>query len=134
MTDRIATLTPALAILCRRHLDALAVDGIRAVVAQALRTEEQQAALWAQGRTKQGKRVTMAQLDSDTPHGPGKDGLGRAYDIAIYDGLVLSWADHMLPLYDRAGDIGEALGLVWGGRFHSLPDRPHFEMKGWRDR
>jgi peptidoglycan L-alanyl-D-glutamate endopeptidase CwlK len=130
--DRLQTLTPILAILCRRHLDALAVAGIRAAVVQGLRTEEQQAALWAQGRALPGRRVTNAQHASDTPHGPGKDGKGRAYDIALYDGNDLSWADHMLPLYDRAGEIGEALGLVWGGRFKSLPDRPHYELKNWR--
>jgi peptidoglycan L-alanyl-D-glutamate endopeptidase CwlK len=33
-----------------------------------------------------------------------------------------------IPDYDEAGQIGESVGLEWGGRF-STPDRPHFQLK-----
>lgn len=132
MPDPLASLQPALVALAVRHLRSMAEAGIRARIVQGLRTEEQQAALWAKGRTLPGKRVTNAQHAKDTPHGPGKDGLGRAYDIAIYDGLVLSWADNVLPLYDRAGVLGKLIGLEWGGDWMTLQDRPHFQMPSWR--
>lgn len=35
------------------------------------------------------------------------------------------------PLWEKIGDIGEALGLSWGGRW-KWPDRPHFERLGGR--
>ena len=39
--------------------------------------------------------------------------------------------------HKKLGPIGEQLGLVWGGRWKSLIDIPHFELhpngKTWRD-
>ncbi len=32
------------------------------------------------------------------------------------------------PDYIEIGEIGESVGLKWGGRFSS-PDYPHFELK-----
>jgi hypothetical protein len=32
-------------------------------------------------------------------------------------------------LYDKAGEIGKALGLEWGGDFSSITDKPHFQCK-----
>lgn len=29
--------------------------------------------------------------------------------------------------WDRAGEIAESVGLYWGGRFRSGPDKPHLE-------
>lgn len=36
-----------------------------------------------------------------------------------------SWAEH--HNWDRLGELGEAQGLIWGGRWERFPDRPHFE-------
>ena len=131
--DRLATLTPVLRALADLHLSALARAGIRAQVVQGLRTEAEQAKLYAQGRTVPGKIVTRAAHASDSAHGPGADGLARGYDIAIYDGLILSWAPKMLPLYDQAGEIGKGLGLAWGGDWpEPKRDRPHYQLPMWR--
>ena len=37
-----------------------------------------------------------------------------------------------LGLYCQLGEIGESLGLSWGGRWHSIKDYPHFELPEWR--
>lgn len=50
--------------------------------------------------------------------------LSRAFDIAIIKDGKVTWD---IKEYDKAGPIGESVGLKWGGRFSS-PDRPHFEI------
>jgi peptidoglycan L-alanyl-D-glutamate endopeptidase CwlK len=59
----------------------------------------------------------------------------RAFDIAILNkqgqvvwDLKVNVNENDIPDYDEAGEIGESVGLKWGGRFSS-PDRPHFEVK-----
>lgn len=36
--------------------------------------------------------------------------------------------------WQQLGEMGEAFGFSWGGRFQSLVDRPHFEMTFGSDR
>lgn len=53
---------------------------------------------------------------------------GRAMDIC--PGIFLmekDWAPED-PLWLRLGELGERIGLRWGGRWRR-PDRPHFEEK-----
>ena len=83
------------------------------------RTFTQQAALWAQGRTTPGKRVTNSRPGSSYHN------YGVAWDIGVFkDGHYLGNS----PLYDQLGRIGEALGLEWGGRWHSIHDGPHYQV------
>ncbi len=51
---------------------------------------------------------------------------GKAFDIAVLKNGKISWtfADY-LPY----GEIGEAVGLTWGGRWTTIKDGPHFELK-----
>lgn len=113
------TLQPDVRELARRHLGLCAGEGIDLLVVQAYRGMEQQAALYAKGRSGHGKAVTNA--------GPGYSwhNFGRAYDVAVIeDGKVL-WDS---PKYAHAGAIGKKLGLVWGGDFRSVKgDLGHFE-------
>ncbi len=84
------------------------------------RTYEEQAALYAKGRTAPGPKVTNAQ--------PGHSwhNFGVAWDFVVFDaaGQPL-WES---PLMDRCGEIGEALGLEWGGRW-KFQDTPHLQLK-----
>jgi lambda repressor-like predicted transcriptional regulator len=61
---------------------------------------------------------------------PGSD----AIDIAPYEIWQLHGADKLQwdvadPVWQRLGEIGEGVGLVWGGRFGppAKPDLGHFE-------
>ena len=49
---------------------------------------------------------------------------GTAYDLTLFSGKNPVWESKH---YDRAGVIGEELGLEWGGRWKKLVDRPHFQ-------
>lgn len=72
------------------------------------------------------------------PHNYMKDGkpASRAWDFALIINGKISWdtkinADNdAFPDYEELGKIGEDLGLVWGGRWKSLCDADHLQLKG----
>ena len=115
----IATLLPEVRPVAARLLQALAGLGIEAKVISGTRTYEEQDALYAQGRTARGNIVTNARA------GHSNHNFGIAFDVGIFQsGKYLEDS----PLYERAGGIGKALGLTWGGDWKSIQDEPHFEL------
>lgn len=114
----IATLEPVTAKLAREHLRRLRAEGLNFKVTSGARTWDEQARLYAKGRTAPGPRVTNAR--------PGYSwhNFGTAYDLTLFSGKNPVWDSKH---YDRAGEIGEQLGLEWGGRWKKLVDRPHFQ-------
>jgi peptidoglycan L-alanyl-D-glutamate endopeptidase CwlK len=113
----LATVQPQLAMLGRELLRRLAAEGLTFKVTSGNRTKAEQAALYAQGRTKPGAVVTWTMKSRHIG--------GKAIDITLFSGKNPVWDSKH---YDRAGVIGEELGLVWGGRWKRTPDRPHFEL------
>ena len=104
-------------------------------IAQGLRTFEEQADLYAQGRTKPGKKVTNAKA------GQSIHNYGLAVDIVlIIDGKTASWDTVKDWDNDRVADWYECVkifakyGWDWGGNWKTFKDLPHFEKKGysWR--
>lgn len=114
----LATLEPTTAKLAREHLRRLHAEGLNFKITSGTRTFAEQAKLFAKGRTAPGPRVTNARPGSSWHN------FGVAYDLTLFSGKNPVWES---PKYARAGEIGEELGLRWGGRFKSLVDRPHFE-------
>lgn len=112
-------------------------------IVQGLRTFAEQDALYAQGRTKSGPRVTNSK------GGQSYHNYGLAIDFALlYDkddnGTYESLSWDTLKDFDKDGEsdwmevveIFEAAGYTWGGRFNSIKDNPHFEKNfghNWRD-
>lgn len=93
--------------------------GKTARIVSGLRTMQEQAALYAQGRSKPGAVVTNAK--------PGQSyhNFGLAIDLVeIKNGKAL-WDN---PDWERIGAFGESLGFEWGGRWTSLKDLPHLQM------
>jgi len=103
-------------------------------LAQTLRDEEEQNAIYAQGRTKPGPIVTKAKF------GQSFHGYGLAWDFAImYDKdnngnfECLSWNTKFDFDKDGIADWMEvvnafkAWGCKWGGDFSSIQDDPHIE-------
>lgn len=114
----LATLEPTTAKLAREHLRRLQAEGLNFKITSGTRTFEEQAKLFAQGRTSPGKIVTRAKPGSSWHN------FGVAYDLTLFSGKNPVWES---PKYVRAGEIGEELGLEWGGRWTRLVDRPHFQ-------
>ncbi len=102
-------------VLIRAH-----AQGIDLVITQGLRTNEEQARLYAQGRTAPGPIVTNA------PPGSSWHNFGLAFDVAVLKDGKATWPNDV-GLWNQIGAIGKAAGLGWGGDFTSIKDRPHFE-------
>lgn len=123
--DRRQGLNPSLLAKVDRVLAAMAALGFPMKIVQGLRTVEEQQALFAQGRTKPGKTVTNCDgVRNKSNHQASDDGLGHAVDCAfVKDGTVL-WEGP----WDAYGAAAKAVGLVWGGSWKGLIDRPHLEL------
>ena len=123
--DKLAGLHPDLVSKIGTLLAAMATLGFPMRVVQGLRTTEEQKALFAQGRTTPGSIVTKADgVVNRSNHQAAQDGLGRAADCAFVVGGKVVW-DGPWAAY---GANAMALGLVWGGNFRSIVDRPHVEL------
>jgi hypothetical protein len=69
---------------------------------------------------------------SNATFGHSPHNFGVAFDCApVIDGK-LCWPSDM-TLWGKIAEVGQRLGLVWGGGFHTIVDLPHFEKKNWRE-
>ena len=106
--------------------DAESILNIKLRVTQGLRTFPEQQALYNQGRTSPGKKVTNAK--------PGQSyhNYGLAIDVVRMDGDKPDWSYDLSKLVPMANKYG----IFWGGNFKKFKDFPHFEMtfgNGWRE-
>ena len=105
-------------------------------IVQGYRTFAEQAAIYAQGRTKPGKIVSNASPGSSYHN------YGLAIDFALLvDGKEISWDTAKDWDGDRVADwmevvkVFKAAGWIWGGDFKSIKDMPHLEKSfgfSWR--
>lgn len=118
---------PVLTDKVTRILSALAELGVPMLVTDGVRTEAQQRALFAQGRTKPGRIVTNADgVKVKSNHQAKSDGYGHAVDCCFLVNGKPSW-DAKLP-WRLYGEAAKALGLKWGGDWKSFKDLPHVEL------
>jgi len=102
-------------------------SGLSVLVTCTRRTPEDQAALYAQGRTTPGPVVTWAKP------GESRHETGEAWDVVPLRNGKPVWgttgAD--LLLWQQVGAIGEAAGAEWAGRWPArIREFPHFQIKG----
>jgi peptidoglycan L-alanyl-D-glutamate endopeptidase CwlK len=116
----IARLHPTLQVKAKAFLDAAKADGWHLQIVQGLRSFAEQDALFAQGRTKSGKRVTNAR------GGQSNHNYGTAFDAAPVVEGTISWNEKHFQLFGKWADIA---GLSWGGRWKKFVDLPHLELK-----
>ena len=128
MSARIEDLEPVTREMCRRWLDACIGSELDVRVTHTLRTLDEQAHLYAQGRTLPGRVVTRAK-PGQSPHN-----YGMAFDFCFAGGVP--YPPETDPRWLQAGQLGETLGLNWGGpngkgdKFTF--DRPHLERRDWK--
>lgn len=124
--------------------------GLRVIITECLRTNEEQMALYSQGRDPLARTnelrkrvgwgpisakqatftVTKARTASDSWHG-----YGLAFDVAITDasGKKIDWSENSdwnnngVNDWAEVGLIGMEIGLEWGGNWTSIYDAPHFQ-------
>ena len=120
----IIDLDPKLQPLCREHVRRCKAEGIDLLITCTFRDNAEQQALYDQGRTKPGKIVTNAKP------GQSKHNVGKAYDVVpLRDGKPI-WGTTGPDgkLWERVGNIGRSLGLVWAGDWKTFKEFPHFEL------
>ncbi|MGH9932316.1 MAG: M15 family metallopeptidase [Pyrinomonadaceae bacterium] len=119
--SRIQTLQPAVQPIALSLLERCESAGVPCEVVQGTRTFSEQQAVYDQGRTTPGAVVTKAR-PGDSFHQ-----YGLAFDVAPVAYKNLPDWNPSGPAWLVIGQIGEGLGLHWGGRW-STPDAPHFEL------
>lgn len=116
----IATLLPEVRPIVRSLVQKAGQSGIQIKIIGGLRTYAEQDALYAQGRTKPGAKVTNARA------GYSNHNFGIAFDVGVFEG------SKYLPesvKYKAVGALGMDLGLEWGGNWKSIVDQPHFQLR-----
>lgn len=120
-------LHPELQVCVNKFLEECKSRGLDVCITETLRTQEEQEALYAQGRTKPGKIVTNCR-GFQSPHCWGvsfdfcRNVKGKEYDNSD-------------KFFDKVGEIAKTIfdnteyDLFWGGDFKTFVDKPHIEMK-----
>jgi peptidoglycan L-alanyl-D-glutamate endopeptidase CwlK len=125
--EKLIGVHPRLIEAVKRICYAMHELGFALIVTDGARTVEQQAALYAQGRTKPGPIVTNADgLLRKSNHQTKDDGFGHAVDCGFLVNGQPSWDAH-LP-WTLFGEMAKSQGLLWGGDWAALADKPHIEL------
>lgn len=121
-------------------------NGIEVLITCTYRSNNEQANIYAQGRTEPGRIVTWAK-PGQSKHNATINGrpASGAFDVVPLrhgkpvwgtagNGIDEDPADDEtddLEAWQRIGEIGEAVGLEWAGRWSKgKREFPHFQMKG----
>jgi peptidoglycan L-alanyl-D-glutamate endopeptidase CwlK len=95
--------------------------GINVKIITGTRTYQEQAELYAKGRSAPGPIVTNA------PAGYSWHNFGVGWDFVVFDANGQpQWNS---PLMACCGRIAESLGLEWGGAWKGFQDTPHIQLK-----
>lgn len=96
--------------------------GIDVLITSTYRDAESQNALYEQGRTKPGQKVTNAKA------GQSWHNWRCAFDfVPIVNGKA-QWND--ASLFQKCGEIAESCGLEWAGRWKSFKELAHCQYTG----
>lgn len=145
MSRKLSDLHPEVRAMCEQFLDECEAAGIDVLITSTWRSNSEQDALYAQGRTKPGKIVTRAR-GGQSSHNFILNGVpaSLAFDVVPLRHGKLIWgtrgdgvdADPTdddtddLELWQRVGAIGKACGLQWYGEPGSpFKEFPHLQHK-----
>jgi peptidoglycan L-alanyl-D-glutamate endopeptidase CwlK len=95
--------------------------GYRVLVTSTFRSADSQNELYAQGRTKPGRKVTNAKA------GYSWHNFRMAFDLVpLTENGKADWNN--LKAFRELGALGKTFGLEWGGDWSKFPDMPHFQF------
>jgi hypothetical protein len=121
-SEWLAQLQPDFANQVAQLMAAIKRRGFDVKIIQGMRTFAQQDALFAQGRSAAGDKVTKAR------GGQSFHNYGIAVDFCMRNPVGGSYFPDPHPVWNVIGEEAEKMGLTWGGRWKT-PDRPHVEVK-----
>lgn len=107
-------------------ISACDADGITIIITSTYRDAESQNALYAQGRTVPGQKVTNARA------GQSFHNYRVAFDVVpVVNGKpVWSTSGASGQLWQQVGAIGKSCGLEWAGDWKTFREYPHFQYTG----
>jgi len=115
-------LHPKVAALCSTFVVKCKDAGIDVLITSTYRDAESQNALYAQGRTTPGAKVTNAKA------GQSWHNWRCAFDfVPIVNGKA-QWND--TATFEKCGQIAEAIGLEWAGRWKTFKELAHCQYTG----
>lgn len=121
--SNIATLVPKAQVAARKFMEAavpaMQTHGLTLKIICGTRTYDEQNALYAQGRTRKGPKVTNA------PAGYSLHNFGIAWDVCLFNGPVPLWES---PYYAECAKIGRSQGLDCGEFWKNFTDEPHYQL------
>lgn len=123
----LADLHPSVRAKCSAHLAACKAKKIDVLVTCTYRDAEEQARLYAQGRTTPGKKVTNAKP------GESMHNYRIAYDVVPMRYGKPVWGTSNpedVKLWQTVGEAGESVGMEWAGRWKTFREFPHFQFTG----
>lgn len=128
---RIQDLHPELKPLCMKFLQRCTDINVRAFITTTYRSNQEQGALYAQGRSKSGPIVTHADA-GQSKHNFMINGspAAKAFDFAIYnDDNSVNWDAESEP-WQKAIQVGRDLGLECGADWNPPKrDCPHMQLR-----
>lgn len=121
---KVEDLVPEMQALIKKFIEGCKAVGVDVLITSTYRDFESQDALYAQGRTKPGLKVTNAK------GGQSVHNFRAAADfVPLKDGNP-DWND--LKKFAICGQVAKAVGLDWGGEWKSFKDLPHVQLKGFK--
>ena len=137
---KIEDLKEELQSIARQFKELMEKEGINFIFTCTYRSNEEQEALYAQGReplqtvNELRKKVNLPPLTEKENRivtyakpGQSKHNIREAFDIAIMEAGKIVW-DATHPHWKRAGELGKSLGLKWAGDWKKFKEYPHFEI------
>lgn len=116
-------LEPKAALAARQAIDECAAAGLKLLISCTFRSGAEQDALYAQGRTKPGRKVTNAKSGQSF----------HQYRVALdlYP-LVNGKPDFSgsAPEWHKIAAIFKKHGFEWGYEWKTFKEMPHFQMTG----
>jgi peptidoglycan L-alanyl-D-glutamate endopeptidase CwlK len=120
---KIEDLLPPVRERVERFLAACKAEGIDILVTSTYRDNASQDALYAQGRTKPGLKVTNARA------GQSFHNYRCAVDVVPMKNGKPIW-NAKDPVWQDIGRLGKAAGLEWAGDWVRMKEFPHFQYTG----
>lgn len=127
MSRNLQDLHPAVNRMANSFLMSAAAAGIDLLVTCTWRSAEEQAKLYAQGRTAPGPIVTKAK-PGQSMHNHCVQGhpASLALDVVPLRNGKPVWKTTD-PLWAQVGQLGKAAGLEWAGDWKTFREYPHFQ-------
>jgi peptidoglycan L-alanyl-D-glutamate endopeptidase CwlK len=116
-------LLPAAKERVEKFLNSAKAAGIDLLITSTYRDNASQDALYAQGRTTPGKKVTNAKA------GQSWHNYRCAVDVVPVVAGKPRW-DVKDEVWQQVGALGKAAGLEWAGDWKKFKEYPHFQYTG----